>query len=173
GRFLGGRLQPVGGSEQVKAVGMDKLTVSKPGVVRAAATFACVACGVVLLVAPIEAQPPGRGGGQRFQVAQEAQVPKPPDRDAAALAEAARVGDFDTMKKLLAEPRDVNAPDLLGTPALHWLVERGELDGVKLLLGKGADPNRASDHDALPLYLAAVNGDAAMIRVLVEGGADP
>src|SRR5690606_9329999 len=74
---------------------------------------------------------------------------------------------------LLAEPRDVNAPDLLGTPALHWLVERGDLEGVKLLLDKGADPNRLSRQEVLPLSVAAANGDAAMIRLLVEAGADP
>lgn len=92
---------------------------------------------------------------------------------ATALADAARRGDAATLRELLARTRDVDAPGTLGTPALHWLVQRDDLDGAQRLLEAGADPNLASRYDVRPLYLAATHGNERMIRMLAAAGADP
>jgi ankyrin repeat protein len=96
-----------------------------------------------------------------------------PDPATTALADAARAGDTDAIRALLARTADVDAPGTDGTPALHWLVRRGDIALAGQLLDAGADPNRASRYGVRPLYLAAFNGDEDMIHLLVSAGADP
>jgi ankyrin repeat protein len=90
-----------------------------------------------------------------------------------ALADAARDGDDDLLRAILARGTDVNAYGSDGTPALHWRVRRDDIAGARQLLDAGADPNAASRYDVRPLQLAAANGSEQMIRLLVAAGADP
>ena len=90
-----------------------------------------------------------------------------------ALAEAARDGQLAAIDTLLTAGADPDTPGPLGTPALHWLIERGDLEAASVLLAAGADPNRATRLQLTPLYLAAKHGDAEAIQLLLSAGADP
>ena len=89
------------------------------------------------------------------------------------LADAAMRRDTATVRALVEQKADVNAPGRDGTPALHWLVRVDDLDMARLLIRAGADATRADRYGVTPLYLACANGNAEMIRLLLEVGADP
>jgi ankyrin repeat protein len=89
------------------------------------------------------------------------------------LVEAAMKRDVATVKALLEQHVDVNAPGTDGTPALHWVVRVDDLETAKLLIGAGADAKFTDRYGVTPLYLACTNGNAAMIRLLLDAGADP
>lgn len=98
---------------------------------------------------------------------------------------AARVGDFESAKLLVAAGADVNETDARGVTALSlasWavdertFVERGlaeqALALVEFLLEKGADPNPTTGEFS-PLHVAVMSENAAMTQLLLEHGADP
>jgi len=91
----------------------------------------------------------------------------------ARLAQAAMKRDTVTVRALVDQKVDVNAPGRDGTPALHWLVRVDDLETARLLIRAGADARRADRYGVTPLYLACANGNAAMIQLLLEVGADP
>src|SRR5215207_1717625 len=127
-----------------------------------------VAAFIVGLAAPAFAQ--GRGGGPA--VAARAEMPARPTADA-RLAGAASKRDLPAVRALLAQKVDVNAPDVQGTPALHWAVRVDDVDLAKLLIAAGADAKIANRYGVTPLSLAASAGNPAMLRVLLDAGADP
>src|SRR5215207_7498168 len=86
------------------------------------------------------------------------------------LATAAAARDMATVRALLAQKVDVNAPDVLGTPALHWAVRVDDVDLAKLLVGAGADAKLANRYGVAPLALAASAGNPAMLRLLLDAG---
>jgi ankyrin len=88
------------------------------------------------------------------------------------LADAAMNRDTATMRALLAQKVDVNAPGTDGSPALHWLIRSGDVDTAKTLLAAGADPKLANRLGITPLALATSDGNAAMVRILLDAGAD-
>jgi uncharacterized protein len=96
-------------------------------------------------------------------------VPAP----AVGLATAAERGDLQTVRLLLKQRIDVNAPGSDGTPALHWVVRRQDVATARLLLRAGADANRANRYGLRPLHLAISNGDVPMVRLLLGAHADP
>jgi len=105
-----------------------------------------------------------------------AQAPAPvgaAGRNDVRLAEAAQKRDTSTVRALVDQKVDVNAPGRDGTPALHWLVRVDDIETSRLLIRAGADATRADRYGVTPLYLAAANGNAEMIRLLLEVGADP
>jgi Ankyrin repeats (3 copies) len=74
---------------------------------------------------------------------------------AEAMADAARKGDAEAVKKLLDAGVDVNTKFRYGTTALSFACDRGHLDVVKLLLDRGADVNvRDTFYMATPLTWA-------------------
>ena len=73
----------------------------------------------------------------------------------------------------LARKADVNAPQIDGSTALHWAVERDDLEMADLLLRAGARVSARTREGVTPLQLAAINGSAAMIDRLLKAGADP
>ena len=74
---------------------------------------------------------------------------------AEAMADAARNGDAEAVKKLLDAGVDVNTKFRYGTTALSFACDRGHLDVVKLLLDRGADVNvRDTFYMATPLTWA-------------------
>ena len=91
----------------------------------------------------------------------------------ATLADAARRGDRETVRALLAEGADPNAAQGDGATALHWAAYRDDAEAVAGLIRAGADVRRANRYAVTPLALAARNGNAAIIARLLAAGADP
>jgi ankyrin repeat protein len=89
------------------------------------------------------------------------------------LADAAMQGDNDSVRFLLKQKVDVNAPQGDGSTALHWAAYRDDLEMVKLLLASGANVKATTREGAItPLLMACQNGNAAMIETLLKAGSD-
>ena len=93
--------------------------------------------------------------------------------DSPALVDAAKRGDRDTLRSLLAKRADANVPERDGTTALHWAVRGNDEASTRLLLRAGARVNAANRYGVTPLSLAAANGDARVVAALLEAGGDP
>jgi ankyrin repeat protein len=91
----------------------------------------------------------------------------------ATVADAAMRGDRDAIRTALARKADVNAPQVDGSTALHWAVERDDLETADLLIRAGARVTAATREGVTPLQLAAINGSAAMLTRLLKAGVDP
>jgi len=89
------------------------------------------------------------------------------------LADAAMKRDTATVRKLIDQHVDVNAPGADGTPALHWLVRVDDFDTARRLIRAGADVSKPNRYGVTPMSLASANGSAEMIALLLEAGADP
>jgi ankyrin repeat protein len=94
------------------------------------------------------------------------------DGEGTALADAAMNRDAATVRTLLAQGADANAPGAYGTPALHWAVRVEDRATAGLLLDAGADPNAKTAQGVAPLHLAIANGDLATVDLLLAAGAD-
>ncbi len=90
----------------------------------------------------------------------------------ATVATAARQSDADTIRNLIAEGSDVNAPEADGTSPLLWAAYESSPEIVSMLLKAGADPNAANQFGVTPLLQASRYGDAAVVDLLLKGGAD-
>ena len=89
------------------------------------------------------------------------------------VADAAMRGDKATVRTLLTQKADVNAPQADGATALHWAIYRGDQELATMLIRAGANPKAANREGSTPLWLASIGGDATMIAALIEAGADP
>ena len=89
------------------------------------------------------------------------------------LADAAMKGNKEAVRSLLLKKADVNAPQVDGTTALHWVVRADDLDTVDLLIRAGAKVSTANREGVTPMQLAALNGNAAIIEKLIKAGANP
>ena len=92
----------------------------------------------------------------------------------APLADAARQGNADTIRGLLSDGADVNAPHGDGMTALHWAARRGDNVIAQLLLAADADPNlttRLGDHT--PLHVASRNAQNDIVETLLAADANP
>ena len=92
---------------------------------------------------------------------------------ASTVADAAKRGDRDAVRAALARKADVNEPQVDGSTALHWAVERDDLEMADLLIRAGARVTTATREGVTPLQLAAINGSAPMLTRLLKAGADP
>jgi len=89
------------------------------------------------------------------------------------LADAVMRGEKDTVRTLLKQKVDVNAPQGDGSTALHWAAYRDDLDTAKLLVAAGADVKaKTRVGDLTPLLVAAKNGSAVMIQLLLDAKSD-
>ncbi len=89
------------------------------------------------------------------------------------LVDAARTGDWDSVRTLVAANRNaVNSADLDGTRPLHWAIRADEVEIVDLLIRSGADANAPDRLGITPLYLAAMNGSGPILRKLLDAGAN-
>lgn len=89
----------------------------------------------------------------------------------ADVADAAQRGDKAAIRAAVAKKANVNVPQIDGTTALHWAVERDDLEMVDLLIRGGARITAKTREGVTPLQLAATNGSAGMIDRLLKAGA--
>ncbi len=89
-----------------------------------------------------------------------------------ALLFAARVGDPDSARLLLAAGADVNSASADGHSALVVAAFGGHERVVRLLLEAGADPNAAGG-GFTSLHAAALSGNLQVVNTLLDHGADP
>src|ERR1700704_6769083 len=76
------------------------------------------------------------------------------------LIQAVRSKDVQSVRTLLKERADVNAPQGDGTTALQWAVHLDDLAIADLLIRAGARVNAADDDGATALHLACTNRNA-------------
>jgi uncharacterized protein len=88
------------------------------------------------------------------------------------LADAAMKRETATVRALIDQHVDVNAPGADGTPALHWLVRVDDFETARRLIRAGADVSKPNRYGVTPMSLACANGNAKMIALLLEAGAD-
>jgi ankyrin repeat protein len=89
------------------------------------------------------------------------------------LADAAKKGDGKTVRALLAQHVDVNAPQVDGTSALQWASYQDDAELARLLIQAGANVNAANRYGVTALSLACTNGSGPMVELLLKAGADP
>ena len=90
------------------------------------------------------------------------------------LIDAARNGDVEAVRSLLADGTDVNTAQGDGMTALHWAAERGHAAVADLLLSAGATVEATTRVGSYtPLHLASRGGHGAIASALLEAGADP
>lgn len=86
-----------------------------------------------------------------------------------SLHRAARDGDIEQVRLLIAKGADVNAKiQGIGETALHLAAKRGDKDVAELLIDKGADVNVKDNSGYTPLYRAA----SSLIEVSIAGRKD-
>jgi len=88
------------------------------------------------------------------------------------VADAAMHHDAATVRALLSQKIDVNAPQPDGATALMWAVRANDTELVDLLLAAGANVKAANREAATALSQASENGNAAIIERLLRAGAD-
>ena len=89
-----------------------------------------------------------------------------------ALLFAARVGDLDSAKLLVAAGATVNDTDAWGVSTTTLAAHSGFTDFVAFLLDHGADPNAAAAGFSA-LHEAVMRRDARMVSALLDHGAEP
>jgi uncharacterized protein len=88
-----------------------------------------------------------------------------------ALLQAARLGNADTVKSLLASPNvDVNGADANGNTALIEAARFGHDDVVAALLIARADVNLKNRDGKTALILASEGGHDEAVRLLTQAG---
>jgi len=86
---------------------------------------------------------------------------------------AARTGNVETVKSLLAHGADVNAKESpRGQTALMWAVAGKHPEVARMLIDHGADVHARSTSGFTPLLFAARQGDMESARMLLEVGAN-
>jgi ankyrin repeat protein len=93
--------------------------------------------------------------------------------DRSAVAEAARADDLSSVRKLIKEHADVNAPANDGSTALLWAAYHANTEATKALLAAGAAVDAANHYGVTPLLQASRNGDVETMRALLDAGAQP
>ena len=89
------------------------------------------------------------------------------------VADAAMKGDQASVRSLIAQKADVNAPQADGATAIQWAAFRNDLAMADLLIAAGANVKTPNREGATPLYLASIYGSPAMIEKLLKAAADP
>ena len=88
------------------------------------------------------------------------------------LIQAVRNRDVQSVRALLNQRVDANAPQGDGSTALHWAAHVDDVAIADLLLRAGARANVATDEGTTPLHLACTNRSALMVERLLTAGAD-
>ena len=87
------------------------------------------------------------------------------------VADAVKQRDSKSLKTLISQRVDVNAPQPDGGTALHWAVYWNDLEAVDLLIRAGANVNASNDLGVTPLFLASEAGQAGAVSRLLAAGA--
>ena len=90
-----------------------------------------------------------------------------------ALVDAARAGDLEEVRALLAQGVDASTAKGDGMTALHWAAERGHTVMAEELIAAGAavaTGTRVGGYT--PLHLAARGGHAEVVRALLDAGTE-
>jgi len=98
-------------------------------------------------------------------------APKPQAKTTYPLQAAARAGDIEKVKSLLAAGANVNEEAPQGWTALHRACENGHTEVARLLIERGADVNAMVDRGS-PLLFAAARGDKRTVELLLSKGAN-
>lgn len=88
-----------------------------------------------------------------------------------ALHRAARDGNLDGVKRLLANGAKIDACSNKQWTALHLAAWHGKLDAANALIDAGADINAIGDNSRTPLMLAKQFGTPEMVALLQRRGA--
>ena len=88
------------------------------------------------------------------------------------LIQAVRSKDVATVRTLLKQRVNVNAPQGDGATALHWAAHLNDVTIADLLIRAGARASVANENGFTPLHLACTNRSAAMVERLLSAGAD-
>ena len=92
---------------------------------------------------------------------------------ATPVADAARTGDLETVRSLLARGEDANAAHGDGMSALHWAAERGDAKMAEALIHAGATVDAVTRiGHYTPLHVASTAAQADVVGLLVASGAD-
>jgi ankyrin repeat protein len=89
-----------------------------------------------------------------------------------ALVVAARDGDFETVRSMIAKNVNVNEPARDGSTALLWAVHNSDVRMAHALVTAGANFVAANHYGVTPLLEASRTGDTPMIAELLKAGAD-
>lgn len=94
------------------------------------------------------------------------------DAEADKLYAAVDSGDTATVKQLIADGVDVNAPSSRGSCALHAAAVNNNSELIALLLDHGADPNAQNTQGDTALICATkyAGGNAKTVELLLEAG---
>jgi len=85
--------------------------------------------------------------------------------------DAAKSGDIQLLKQILADGYDINSVDEKRNTALHHATKQQQYETMHFLIEKGAHLQIQNDWLSTPLHLCEKDIDA--IRILLEAGADP
>ena len=85
---------------------------------------------------------------------------------------AAKTGNVNRVRELIAAGADVNQQDNNGYTPLHWAAENGHQTVVQALIAAGANVNQPDNDGRIPLHWAAENDHQAIVQVLIAAGAD-
>ncbi len=88
-----------------------------------------------------------------------------------SLHKAAKDGDLERVKSLIAQGADVNAQDEKGWTPLHAAAGNGHEAVVEILIEQGADIKARNNKGSTPLHAAAWPGHKAVVKVLLEHNA--
>ncbi len=88
------------------------------------------------------------------------------------LVAAARDGDVQAVRTLIAKRVNVNEPSRDGSTALLWAAYHSDLPMVRALVAAGANVNAPNRYGVTPLLQASRSGDTPMIAELLKAGAD-
>ncbi len=90
-----------------------------------------------------------------------------------SIQQAAREGNVQHIKTLLALGTDVNSRTFAGdqASALHRASAAGQVETVKFLIENGANVNIKNEASQLPIHYAAENGHAEIVKILLGNGA--
>lgn len=88
------------------------------------------------------------------------------------IVEAAKNGDMETVKTILAQnPAKLNATDEAGYTPLHWACMRAQWDVVRFLIDKGADLNVVGGDGGTQINWAVHHDNVDVIALMIENGA--
>ena len=103
-----------------------------------------------------------------------AQADIAPPADELPIHLAARSGDADTVKRLLAaNPALRDKPTAYGSTPLHLAAMNADSGPLKVLLAAGSPVHARDREGATPLHMAAYASRTANAQLLLEAGADP